>query len=193
LIAETAGCQAHEEMPLSEEVVVNDGKLQNVFVYLKSIPDDVSVPPPPTEAYELDQVGCQYVPHVVGIQAGRPIRAANSDAATHNVSCGGVYYPGGNRIIAAGSPPLQLPTPEREEIPIMFKCDIHPWMSAKVCVVEHPWFDVSAEDGTFTIADVPPGTYKIEAWQEKYGKARVSGEVVVGPGGHVQVDFNYKP
>lgn len=192
-IAATEGCHAHGETPVSEEVVVNDGRFQNVFVYLKSIPDGVDIPPPPAEPLVLDQVGCMYVPHVAGIQAGRPLHAANSDDASHNVRMSTSRNKGDNKTIAAGSPPLQLPTPEREEVPMEFACDIHPWMSAKVCVVEHPWFDVSAADGTFTIEGIPPGTYKIEAWQEKYGKAKVSGDVVVGPGGHVQVDFTYKP
>lgn len=192
-IAETQGCHAHEETPLSKEVVVHDGKLQNVFVHLDGIPGDVTVPPPPEEPFLLNQVGCTYVPHVAGLQAGRELKAGNGDDTAHNVRCSGVRYPGDNKTIAAGSPPLSLPTPTREEIPIEFKCDIHPWMSAKVCVVEHPWFAVSGPDGTFVIEDVPPGTYGIEAWQETYGKARVSGQVVVGPGGHVRVDFTYEP
>lgn len=193
LIEGSQGCKHHQETPLSEDVVVNDGKLANVFVYLKSIPAGVTIPPPPTEPFVLNQVGCMYVPHVAGIQAGRPLQAGNDDDTAHNVRCGGIKYVGANLTIGAGSAPLALPTPGDEEVAINFNCDIHPWMNAKVCVVEHPWFCVSAEDGTFTIGDVPPGTYKIEAWQEKYGKARCSGEVVVGNGGSVTVDFTYKP
>ena len=192
-IAETEGCHAHEEVPLSEELVVEGGRIQNVFVYLKSIPAGVDVPPAPSEPFVLDQVGCRYVPHVAGLQAGQPLHVSTGDDATHNVRCSGARYIGDNRSMAGGSPPLVLPVPASEEIPIRFVCDIHPWMSAKVCVVEHPWFDVSAQDGTFTISDVPPGTYKIEAWQEMLGKAKVGGDLVVGPGGQVQVDFTYKP
>ncbi len=192
-IAQTQGCAAHTETPLSEEVVVHGDRFQNVFVYLRSIPPGVSVPPPPKAPLVIDQRGCMYVPHVIGIQAGRPLQAANADQVTHNVHSSGVRYPGSNLSIQAGSAPLALPVPTREEIPIQFACDIHPWMSAKVCVVEHPWFAVTGSDGTFVIEDVPPGTYRIESWQETYGKGKLGGEVTVGAGGLVQVEITYKP
>ena len=46
---------------------------------------------------------------------------------------------------------------------LSFKCDVHPWMFAYVCVSEHPCFAVSGKDGTFKIKDVPPGKYTLEA------------------------------
>ena len=70
-------------------------------------------------------------------------------------------------------------------------CDIHPWMDARLVAFDHPWFAVSAPDGTFTIADVPPGTYRLEAWHEEYGGVK-AGEITVGPGGRTAADFTFR-
>lgn len=192
-IAETQGCQAHLEAPLTEDWIVNDGKLANLFIFLTDIPSDVTVPAAPTEPAVLDQVGCVYVPHVLGVQVGQQLTVLNSDDAAHNVRAGGKRYDGGSRAMGAGSAPLTMPVPESEEFPIDFQCDLHPWMKAKVCVVEHPWFAVSAEDGSFSIEGIPPGTYGIQAWHEKAGKVKTKGDLTIGPGGHVQADFTISP
>jgi len=52
---------------------------------------------------------------------------------------------------------------------VPFKCDVHGWMNAYAGVLPHPYFAVSGEDGTFTIKNLPPGTYKLTAWHEKLG------------------------
>ncbi len=38
-----------------------------------------------------------------------------------------------------------------------------------VGVVAHPFFAVTAADGSFSFKGVPPGTYTIEAWHERFG------------------------
>jgi hypothetical protein len=165
---------------LSETVLVRDGKLQNVYVYLKRGWEDLAVPAPPTEPAELDQKGCLYTPHVMAIQAGRPLLVRNADPTTHNVNCkaprNGVSK---NVNQGKGQEPVRFTT-TRAERPMSFKCDLHPWMQAWVYVEEHPWFAVSDAAGAFSIPDVPPGDYTVEAVHEKYGSTR--GKVTVESG-----------
>ncbi|MCP3918603.1 MAG: hypothetical protein GY711_23900 [bacterium] len=163
-IESTAGCQ-HGETPRKPTIVVSDGKLAGAFVYISGKYDESKIPPPSTEPLVLDQLGCMFNPHVVGVQVGRKVLAKNSDPLAHNVRVSAKRNDGPNRTIAPGSDPLAV-TFDRAEVPVLFACDLHPWMSAFVCVVEHPWFAVTAPDGTFKIEGVPAGTYDVTIWHE---------------------------
>ena len=132
----TAG---HDNQPTQYFVVGESNGLENVFVYVKSGLGSRMFPPPTTPAV-LDQQGCRYVPHVVGVQMGQPLKGMK---LTHTFTA--------------------------PEIMIPFKCDVHGWMNAFVGVVDNPYYAVSASGGTFTLAGLPPGTYEIEAWHEKLG------------------------
>jgi len=70
---------------------------------------------------------------------------------------------------------------------LKFQCDVHPWMFAWVSVFDHPYFAVSARDGTFKIANVPPGKYTIQAAHRKAGV--VTQQVEVKEGAPAKVDF----
>ena len=158
----------HVEPVYAETVVVNDnGTLRNVFVYVKSGLEErtFSVPGEPAG---IDQKGCHYEPHVLGIQTGQELEIRNSDATLHNV-----------HSLAQNSKPFNLGMPiqgmklkkkfENSEIMAKFKCDVHPWMNAYIGVLDHPHFSVSGSDGAFEISDLPAGDYVVEAWHEKYG------------------------
>jgi hypothetical protein len=170
-------------------VIVTNGRLANVVVAIRKVPAGVEVPSPPTEPLLLDQVGCMYVPHVSAVQAGRPVLARNSDALSHNVHVYATVNPDSNDTVAAGGAPVKLDFQRAEAIKLV--CDLHSWMSAHVYVVDHPWFAVTGEDGTWTIDDLPPGEYVLEAWHERLKKIK-SGSFSVGPGGEVNVEFTYK-
>jgi len=55
------------------------------------------------------------------------------------------------------------------EVMVPLECNVHGWMHAWLAVLPHPFFAVSGADGSFSIKGLPPGTYTIEAWHEKYG------------------------
>jgi plastocyanin len=116
----------------------------------------------------LDQKGCEYSPQILAVQTGQKITVKNSDPVMHNVHT--VPTASGNkeenRGQAAGAPDLTFTVPNAETF-LKFKCDVHPWMFAWVTVVDHPYYAVSGKDGTFTIKDVPPGKYTIEAIHRK--------------------------
>ncbi len=164
-------CCTHPEVDhMSDVVVATDGKLAGVFVTVTRGYDADDIPPAPSAPAHLDQRGCVYTPHVLGVQLGQALQISNSDPATHNVNAKAKKNDGpGNRNMGEGQAPLEVRF-ERPEASIRFKCDIHPWMEAWVHVEEHPWFAVSAADGSFRIPGLPPGTYTVEARHPTQGR-----------------------
>ncbi len=152
-----------------ETVVVNDnGTLRNVFVWVKSGVEGWSFPMPEGDAL-LDQKGCWYHPHVQGMRTGQSLSVKTSDPTAHNVHGYAKVNRSFNRSQPAGAANVSIRMRRDEANPPMkVKCDIHPWMNAFVAVVDHPYFAVTGDDGSFALANLPPGTYTIEAWHEKY-------------------------
>ena len=160
-------CEQKGQGATFEEVVVQDGKLQNVFVYVKSGLPQNSFAVPSTEAV-LDQSGCRYVPHVLGVQTNQTLKVLNSDATSHNVH----PVPQKNREWNENQYPSAPPLIKRfsePEVLIPVKCNQHSWMKAWIGVLPHPFFAVTGPDGSFSIKGLPPGEYEVEAWHEKLG------------------------
>jgi len=169
--------------------LVKDGKLGNVFVYVKTGLEGKSFPTP-TEKKVLDQHGCQYAPHVMGIQVGQTLSVKNSDATLHNIHA----MPASNAEFNQGQPIQNMEFDkvfDKAEVMVPFKCDVHPWMNAYLGVVEHPYYVVSGEDGTFAIDKLPPGTYTLEAWHEELGTQ--TKDVTVAANQTVDVTFDFQP
>ena len=187
--ASDAVCKAGAPV-FSEEVVVNNGKLQNVFVYVKSgLPDNVSFPPQTSEV-TLDQKGCRYVPHVLGLHTGANLKVTSSDQTNHNIH----PIPKNNRewndtIFPSADPLTRRFT--KPEVMIPVKCGLHAWMRAHIGVLDHPFFAVSDANGQFTLKGLPPGEYEIEAWHKLY-KAQ-SLKVKVEPKADAKADFTFTP
>ena len=181
--------EAAKDPVYSEEVVVNDnGTLRDVYVYVKEGLGDRTFPVP-TEPVKLEQLGCTYTPHVLGIMAGQKFEITNDDPTNHNVH----PLPTSNREWNQSQPPGSPAIVQefaRPEVMIPVKCNVHPWMKAYVGVQKHPFFAVTGTDGTFTIQGLPPGDYVIETWQEKYGTQQMN--VTVGPSETKTADFTYK-
>jgi hypothetical protein len=157
-----------DEPALTEDVVTGaDGALENVFVYVKTGLEGKTFPPPKTPVL-IEQHGCHYVPHVLGMQAKQPLVIRNDDDTLHNVHA----LPTKSKEFNVGQPNKGMETTRTIPIPevmVKFKCDVHPWMSAYIGVLDHPFFAVTNDKGEFTIKGLPPGEYTIEAWQETFG------------------------
>jgi plastocyanin len=152
--------------PLIEEKVVSDGSghLQNVVVYLEDAPP---APPGKPSPVTLDQVNCQYVPHVVALRTGQTLHVATSDAAMHNVHGLCIVNDAFNFALVRPGQSKDLTFAQPEMFPV--SCDVHPWMKAYVHVFAHRYFAVTRSDGSFEIPNVPSGAHTLIAWQENYG------------------------
>jgi plastocyanin len=164
--------------PLKEESVVADasGHLQNVIVYLEDAPG--AAPATHLPPVVIDQVNCQYVPHVVALRAGQTLHVTTSDPTLHNVHGLCTVNDAFNFALVAKGQSKDLAFTQPERFPL--RCDVHPWMKAFVQVFPHPWFAVTGADGSFEIRGVPSGTYTLVAWQEKYGEQHVPVTVADG-------------
>jgi plastocyanin len=183
-----AACAASGETR-PEVVVVNNGRLKNVFVYVKGAGvDDYRFPV--GGPLTLDQKGCRYVPHVLGVQVGQTVRITNSDQTAHNVHPTPKRNDGFNISQAQGDPALER-TFTSEEVMIPVQCNQHNWMRASIGVLDHPFFAVTGDDGGFSIKGVPPGDYQLVFWHELYGEQSVP--VTVDARSTVTRDAEYGP
>jgi plastocyanin len=173
----------------TEGYVVHNGGFANVFVYLKSgLGQRVYAPPSPPVA--IDQKGCRYIPHVVGVMAGQPLQFTNSDPTMHNINM--MPTVGGNQRVDISQPPgheQDKRTFSKPELMIPVRCNNHPWMQGFVNVASNPFYAVSDATGHYVIRGVPPGTYTLAADQENMGEKTVT--VTVTPTQTVTQDFTY--
>ena len=166
-------------------VATIDGSLANVFVRLKG---NIPQTPVPSQPVVIDQQACVYTPRVVGARVGQTVQVKNSDMLLHNVDASSGKGNGFNVAQPRAGLVYEF-KPKTEEVMLHLKCDVHNWMNAYVGIVTNPYFAVSNTMGTFEIGRVPPGTYTLEAWHERFGV--VSKLVTVKAGAVTTLDFDY--
>jgi len=189
-------CAGSNPGATAEDIVVNGDKLQNVFVYVKEGKiGDRNVSgfsfTAPAQAAVLDQKGCRYVPHVMGVQTNQKVSVTNSDATPHNVNVQADKNQKFNQGQGPNGAPIEK-TFARAETLIPVKCNQHPWMRAYVGVLPHPFFAVTDQNGRFEIKGVPAGTYTIVAWHEKYPTG-ITQTVTVGASESKEQNFSFTP
>jgi plastocyanin len=164
----------HSTAVANEMLVLGSGNtVANVLVRVKSgLPAGKTYPAPATPAV-IDQNGCQYHPHVLGMMVGQELEIKNSDGLLHNVHALPKINAEFNRAMPATMTDFKHKFDKPEDI-FRVKCDVHPWMGSWVSVMTHPFFAVTGTDGKFTIPNLPAGTYEIEAWHEKLPGKTVS-------------------
>lgn len=170
------------------EVLVQEGKVQNAFVYVKKGLEGVGFPAP-TEAATVRNETCLYRPHVLGVVTGQPIEFLNSDPTLHNVHAlpekqkpWNVGLPfQGMKIVKKFSDP---------EVMVRLKCDLHPWMVGYIGVLPHPYFAVTGPDGRFELKNLPSGGYTIGVWHERFGEQEK--EVTLGENEIKDLEFVFR-
>lgn len=180
-------CRDQHDTPVMQGPirVGTGGGLRDVLVRVTNAPANTESP---TEEALLDQEGCLYTPGVVVVRVDQPLTIRNSDATLHNVRVEGESNPGFN----IGQPLRGVQserTFEEQEVGVAVRCDIHGWMNAVIHVVETDFFDVSGEDGSFSLPPLPAGDYQIEAWHPTLGASTQS--VTVVPGSDPQITFEF--
>jgi len=164
-----------------------DGTLPNVFVYVKSGAQGHYATP--RQAVTLDQKGCTYVPHVLGVMAGQSLKFVNTDFTTHNIHVMPKNNPQWNQSQPPGAAPFYKKF-AHAEIMIPVHCNEHPWMKAYIGVVTNPFYAVTGKGGTFTLKGLPAGEYTIEAWTATFGTQQTT--VTVPAHGSATADFTFR-
>lgn len=163
-------CTTNVKGPVySDAVKVANGKLQNAFIWIKQGLESYKGAKAPDSPIVMDQEGCLYRPHVIGAQVGQKVIFLNSNPVLHNVRAVVEQNAPFNDMMPTKDMRLEK-TFEKSEVMVRAKCDVHPWMSAFIGVVPHPFFAVSDAEGAFSLVNVPEGTYELEAWTEAFGK-----------------------
>lgn len=166
--AEAACVQANSSAVVPPILVIGaHGALANVVVYVKSGLGSYHFDVPAT-AVVLNQKGCMYSPRVLAAMVNQSIEIHNEDQTIHNVHPMPRVNRAWNQSEPVGDPPIQSSF-KKPELAIAIACNIHPWMRAFLFVFAHPYFDITPKTGEFTLKNLPPGTYTIEAWQERLG------------------------
>jgi uncharacterized membrane protein/plastocyanin len=172
----------------SNEVIVTNGKLKNVLLRLTKGQEDLERGEVPSTEVILDQKGCIYNPRVVGARVGQKVTFINSDPIFHNV-----------RSLTEKNEKFNFAMPHKDqrqtkifdkpEIFLQAKCSVHPWMGAYVAIMDHQYFDVSDDNGSFSIDHLPPGEYEVEAWHEKFGSQKKLIKVEAGKVNQLTFEF----
>jgi plastocyanin len=186
-MAKEPSCAKQHATPVMTENVATgpENALQFVVVYISA--GDVAEAPP-SQVARYDQKGCQYVPHVLPMQAGQVLQIFNDDQTSHNIHPLAKVNPEWNKSQPAGSAPIDTKYDKPEFIPV--KCNIHPWMHGYFVVLGTSHYAVTGSDGSFSLKGLPPGKYTVSAWQEQYGSQ--SQEVTVAAGETKAVNFTFK-
>jgi plastocyanin len=156
-----------KEKTAPDLLVGPDGGIANAVVVVKAAKGKKLDPLAQNPVF--DQKTCEFRPHVLMFPAGSTIDILNSDGILHNIHTTSSVNPSTNQAQPKFKPKIQLKV-EKPEWPIKVQCDAHGWMSAYWVSQEHPYYAVTDASGAFAIADVPPGDYEVEVWQEKLGK-----------------------
>ena len=183
-------CAAMHDGPVpAEMLLLGDGNtMGNIIVWVSSgLPDGANWAVPTTPVV-IDQVGCLYVPHAMGIMVGQAYNILNSDGMLHNIHTLPEVNTTFNRAMPATLTEVTT-TFNMPEAVFQIKCDVHPWMSAYIGVFSHPFFSTTSADGTFTISGLDPGTYEISAWHERLGTQTAS--ITVGDSETASQDFTF--
>jgi plastocyanin len=183
---EPSCAKQHSSPALTQNVTTGPGNaLQYVVVYISAGEETNSAP---TKAVRYDQRGCEYFPHVLPMQVGQELQIYNDDQTSHNIHPLAKINQEWNKSQPAGSPPIDTKYEKAEFIPV--KCNIHPWMHGYFVVLNTSHYDVTGQDGAFSLKGLPPGKYTVTAWQEQYGTQ--SQEVTLGAGETKAINFTFK-
>ena len=168
--AEAICHKKHGAKPAPNEALVlgSGNTMGNIIVWVsKGLPAGKTYPAPKTPV-NLDQDGCVYKPHVMGIMVGQAYRILNNDGILHNIHTLPKINASFNRGQPATVKEMTTTFPKPENM-FQIKCDVHPWMSAYIGVFTHPFFSVTGTDGKFNISGLDAGSYEITAWHERLG------------------------
>ena len=183
-------CNLSDAKVYSEQYSISNGKLANVFVYVKQGPPAAMQVAPLMPPTVLDQKGCQYLPHVVGVFQGGVVEFRNDDPTMHNIHTMPTVV--GNETVDISQGPKGAPVTKKftnAELMMPVRCNNHPWMNAYINVSPTPWFAVTDHAGHFDLKGLPPGQYTLGAVHEKLGEKTI--QVTITASGVSKPELSY--
>ena len=167
---------------VEDQAVVVDasGGLANAVILIAGVPWSER----PSEP-SLDNAGCYFVPRVQVLPTRTVVTIRSQDDTLHSTHA----YDDRQRTlfnIAIPFPGLEVQRPFRRPGPVRIECDSHGWMRGWVYVSDDVG-TVTGSDGTFELTGIPPGTYQLTVWHERYDGA--TRQVTVTAGGTAEADF----
>ncbi len=171
----------------ARKYLIKDRKIQNVVVFLVGIKAGKAIP---REAVSVTNRNCEFVPHVAVGFKGNNITLKTDDPVLHTFD---IHTFLNNRELfhvglheQGSSVAKKLSTSGL----LALSCYIHPWQHAYVYVFDHPYAAVTDEQGRFTIDNIPPGTYTVEAWHEALGTKKIA-NITIESGKTRSVKFEF--
>jgi hypothetical protein len=176
-----------------KSIMGTDGGLANVFIFLDKAPAGAKAAETSDEKLIFDNKQCQFVPHAMIMQTGRPVAVTNSDPIAHNTHTFPTRNNAFNNLIKINDTVgVDLVYDRPERTPVEVKCDFHNWMLAYHLPLDHPYAAVSAMDGSFEIKDLPAGKHEFRVWHERApspGYLERSYEITVAPGENEPIEI----
>jgi plastocyanin len=190
-----------KDQPLDRLVLGKENGVANSVVYIEGLK---KTGPASTTPFVIDQHGCHYVPHVLVVPDGDAFTVTNSDSMFHNVH--GYLDATHATAFNLAQPTKGMKIVQRVKKPGMYqlRCDVHPWMNAYVFIAGGGYAAATNADGKYTLANVPPGAYKVTLWHEGWKSKDAGGrpdfseavqqsqQVTVVAGKSTTADFNLK-
>ena len=171
----------------AKKYLIKDRRIENVVVSLVGIK---AGKPIPRDSVTIASLKCEFVPHVTVNFKGNKIIMKTEDPVFHtfdvHASLGGkelyhVALPEKGSSVTKTLPKAGL---------LALSCYVHPWQHAYVYVFDHPYAAVTDEQGRFSIKDIPPGTYAVEAWHEALGTKKIA-NIKIESGKTTSIKFEY--
>jgi len=175
-----------DDKPDSSLLIGGDGGLKNAVVQIAGLREGVTL----SKDAVIDQVKCEYLPHVSVVPAGATVTFKNSDGILHNIHTVSQINSPFNRA----QPKFLKEVKETFNKPevIALRCDVHGWMSGWVIVTDNVYFAVTSSDGAFKMTDVPAGKHNLEIWHEKLGSSTQTVEIKAGETVNLTLEFQTK-
>lgn len=175
-----------DTLPAGKYIINENREIKNVIVYIADIKSGKEIPRDPVT---IDNVLCEFVPHVNVTFLGNITINRNSDPVLHSVH---PYIKGKTAYNVA------IPSKDQEVIKKLvrtglmeYRCSPHPWMRAYIYVFNHPYAAVTSDTGDFSITDIPAGLYEIKAWHEAFGEISL-GKVALAAGDLKKIDAEFE-
>ncbi len=169
------------------------GGLQHVVVALEGVSKGKAWEKP--NGYVLDQKKCTFVPYLQVVPKGGKLTIVNSDPHLHNIHSYELIGRAKRTLFNIAQPTqghkVSKTVKPRRGKEIRIQCDAHDWMLGWIYVVENPYYAIVGKDGSFTIQDIPPGTYKLKVWHPFLGKKEQN--VTLSAKGKLKVNFEFSP